>query len=106
MHPIRARHGHLTAVPPAPAPVPQDQPCPIERSIAAGQLHASSDAFYLAVDAACSAAGYLERATSLGAGDSIDLDRLERSASNLREAARRYEAALAHLRRKHHGVEA
>jgi hypothetical protein len=106
MHPIRARHGHLVAVPPRPAPAPQDQSREIEISVATGQLHASTEAFSLALEAACSAAGHIEWATARGAGSDIDLDRVERHEAKLRETFRRFETALAHLRRKHHGVEA
>lgn len=106
MHPIRARHGHLVAVLPKPAPAQHDQSRDTDISVATGQLHASTEAFSLALEAACSAASHIERATARGAGSSVDLGRVERHEAKLHETFRLFEAALAHLRRKHHGVEA
>ncbi|WP_345820169.1 hypothetical protein ABC766_29620 [Methylobacterium fujisawaense] len=92
-HPIRALHGHLAVV----ETIETNRD---DRFYAMGQLSAGMSGLEQAAFAIEAAAWYVDHALERGAGQRMDLDKLERISSSLNDVALKIEMAAARLSTK------
>ncbi|MEG9524273.1 MAG: hypothetical protein MIL41_00570 [Hyphomicrobiales bacterium] len=99
-HPIRALHGHLALVSPAPVTIPPEAIPSYERVRADGELIVGISGLDSLLESLGSMAWHVERSVEQGAGQPYDLNRLQRITERLAEIHQKVELSAGRLTAK------